>query len=72
MAIMPIKSRADKLVSQGTAGSQSRGGDTAQNAPARQAVGVPNNRRATYMIAATVSTANMVCSAIITTADVKL
>ncbi len=69
---MPIKSRADKLVSQGTAGSQSRGGETAQNTPARQAVGVPNSWRATYMIAATVSPANIVCNAIITAAEVKL
>jgi hypothetical protein len=72
MAIMPIKSNADKLVSQGTAGSQSSGGDTAQNTPATKAVGVPNKRRATYIIAATVSTANMVCSDIITAADVKV
>ncbi len=69
---MPIKSSADKLVSQSTAGSQSRGGDTAQNAPASFAVAAPNNCPATRMMAATVNTANTACSAMINAAEAKL
>ena len=69
---MPINSRADKLVSQSTAGSQSKGGDTAQKAPASFAVAAPNICPATRMMAATVNTPNTVCRAIISAAEAKL
>ena len=71
-AIMPVKSKMDKLVSQSTAGNHSRGNDTAQKAPASFAVIAPNNRWLMCMITPTVRTANTVCSAIITAAEVKL
>jgi hypothetical protein len=69
---MPVKSSADKLVSQSTAGSQSSGGDIAQNVPASFAVAAPNMCPATRMMAATVNTPNIVCSAMIKAAEAKL
>ena len=71
-ATIPIKSRMDRLVSQSTAGSQMRGGETAQNAPARLAAGAPKILEQTLMMIATVSTANNVCSPIITAPEAKL
>ena len=71
-ATMPIKSRMDRLVSQSTAGSQRRGGETAQNAPASLAAGAPKSLEQTDMMIATVSTANNVCSPIITAPETKL
>jgi len=71
-ATIPIKSKVDRPVSQRTAGSQMRGKDTAQNVPARFAAGAPKIRQETCMMTATVSTANNVCSPIITAPAAKL
>ena len=71
-ATIPIKSKIDRPVSQSTAGSQMRGGDTAQNVPASFAAGAPKIRQETCMMIATVSTANNVCSPIITAPEAKL
>jgi hypothetical protein len=65
---MPVSNRVDKLVSQSTAGSQSRGGDNAQKAPAKLAARAPNIRLARCIITATVSTANNVSSVIMASA----
>lgn len=66
---MPVSNRVDKLVSQSTAGSQSRGGDNAQKVPARLAARAPNIRWARCIISATVNTANKVSSAMMTRAE---
>jgi len=66
---MPVSSRVDKLVSQSTAGSQSKGGDNAQRLPARLAAGAPNIRWATCITTATVNTANKVSSVMMARAE---
>jgi hypothetical protein len=66
---MPVSKRVDKLVSQSTAGSQSKGGDNAQKVPARLAARAPNIRLARCIIAATVSTANNVSIVMIASAE---
>src|SRR5450756_1267099 len=73
-AIAKINARAaiEKLVSQKSIGSQSRGGLTAHNVPATFETFLPKTLRAISIKATTVATPNKPCTVMITIADACL